>query len=226
MATQTLAAPTRIVRGAPYVTGINFLHVAERDQDQLVEGVVAAARAMTAQPGYVAANVLRSTDGSRVATYAQWADGATWDAAHRAIEARRLTDGYRRLVRNDAVPRLYDVVYTDDRSPEGVSVVSAGYRGAIFVNEITTQPETQDRLLRLVIANNEAQSQHTPGYRSANFHMSRDGRRAVNYSLWDTEEQAIAAISAMADEDVNLEERLAIAAPDFRFYTVAYAAHA
>lgn len=77
-----------------------------------------------------------------------------------------------------------------------------------------------------MIANNELQSLQTPGYRSANFHQSDDGLHAVNYSLWDSEEQCIAAISAMADMDENLDETVEIASPDFRFYKVVFAAHA
>lgn len=224
--TATDPVATTIARDALYVTGISFLHVDKERQDELARGVVAAAEALAARRGMVAVNVLRSRDGSRVATYAQWQDQATWQAAHAFLAEQGLSDGYRRLVLNAAVPRLYTVVYTDDRSPEGVSVISADYRGAIFLNEITTSPDTQDRLLELVIANNEIQSQHTPGYRSANFHKSMDGQRAVNYSLWDTEEHCIEAISNMADMDENLEETVEIASPDFRFYDVVLTAHA
>ncbi|WP_020603896.1 hypothetical protein [Spirosoma spitsbergense] len=48
----------------------------------------------------------------------------------------------------------------------------------------------------------------------------------MNYSLWDSEDHLIEAISAMADEDVNLDETVAIATPDFRFYTQVYTAQA
>jgi len=226
MSTTTTPAVTTIVRDAPYVTGISFLHVEEDRQDELARGVVSAAQALTARSGMIAVNVLRSRDGSRVATYAQWRDRATWQAAHASLAEQGIGDGYRGLVLNEAVPRLYTVVYTDDRSPDGVSVISSDYRGMIFLNEITTSPATQDRLLELVIANNEIQSQHTPGYRSANFHKSTDGRRAVNYSLWDSEEQCIEAISKMADMDENLDETIEIASPDFRFYDVIHSAHA
>lgn len=106
-----------------------------------------------------------------------------------------------------------------------MTTITPAYTGTIFINEITTLPEKQDRLLELVIANNEQQSLHTPGYRSANFHKSDDGERAVNYSLWDTEADCIAAISTMTDMDENLEETVQIANPDFRFYTLVFAAH-
>jgi heme-degrading monooxygenase HmoA len=220
------AVPTTLItRDAPHTTAINFFHVDEIDQDLLVEVAAEAAGVLAGAPGAVALNVLRSLDGSRVATYGQWADAQALTAAEHRPGFGDLVAHARRLVTNDAKPRLYDVVYTDDRSDEGVSVISSAYGGAIFLNEITTDPATQRRLLELVIANNEIQSQNTPGYRSANFHRSRDGERAVNYSLWDTPENCIQAISAMADMDENLAETVEIASPDFRFYALAHAWH-
>jgi heme-degrading monooxygenase HmoA len=225
MSTQT-HAPTRIVRDAAYLTEITFFHMDPLDQDVAFATVSASAVVLAAQPGMLAVNVLRSRDGSRICRYLQWSDAASLDAAHRIIVNAGAEAPLHPLLDNDAVPRQYRVVYVDDRSPEGISVISPDYAGTIFINEITTAPETQDRLLELVIANNEIQSLHTPGYRSANFHKSTDGLRAVNYSLWDTEEHCIAAISAMADMDENLDETVAIASPDFRFYELVFAAHA
>ena len=204
-----------------------FLHTETvADQDAVVAAATSSARRLARRPGALALNVLRSTDGSRVLTYQQWASP---EAFAQTVEQRAVQDLAATVaahVVNDPAPRVYAVVYADDRSVDGVSVISPAYRGAVFVNEITTEPATQDRLLELVVANNERQSQHTAGYRSANFHRSTDGHRAVNYSLWDTEEHCIEAISAMADMDENLEETAAIADPDFRFYTLVHAWHA
>jgi heme-degrading monooxygenase HmoA len=215
-----------IRRDAPYVTAINFLHVDESDQDRVVDLTVDAARRLEGSPGAIALNVLRSLDGSRVLTYAQWDTEQALRSAEERTGVPSVADRARPLLENEATPRFYTVVYTDDRSEAGVSVISPAYGGAIFANEITTEPANQDRLLRLVIANNEKQSQRTPGYRSANFHRSTDGHRAVNYSLWDSQEHCIEAISAMADLDENLEETIQIASPDFRFYSLVHAAHA
>ena len=129
-------------------------------------------------------------------------------------------------LQNEAKARSYEVFYTDDRSEDGFSVISNDYHGIMFINEITTIPgPKQHRLLELVVANNERDALVTPGYRSANFHRSLDGERAVNYSLWDSEEHLIEALTAMVGADVNLEETIQIASPDFRFYTLAFAAH-
>lgn len=223
------AAPplTRIVTETPYVTILAFLHTETRDRQDAVTGAVTeAARRLSHASGAIALNVLRSTDGSRVMTYQQWTSrDAAVTAEQRSGIDELVREAQAHLV-GDSTSRVYRVVYADDRSLEGVTVITPTYTGAIFINEITTEPATQGRLLELVIANNEIQSQHTPGYRSANFHRSTDGLRAVNYSLWDTQEQCIEAISAMADMDENLDETAAIANPDFRFYTLGHAWHA
>ena len=223
----TATVPTTVIRLSDLpLTTINFLHVEDADQARLVDLTVAAAEQMASTDGNVSLNVLRSLDGSRVVTYGQWLQAQSLHAAERTERVAGLIEQARALTINQARPRWYTVVYTDDRSPDGVSVISPSYAGAIFINEITTQPSTQRRLLELVIANNEIQSQNTPGYRSANFHRSTDGERAVNYSLWDTPEHCIQAISAMADMDENLAETVEIANPDFRFYELVHATHA
>ncbi|GAA4744001.1 hypothetical protein GCM10023328_27140 [Modestobacter marinus] len=227
MSTARIAVPSTIIRpGADPLTAINFLHVEEEDQARLVDVMVTAAQHMAGTPGNVSLNVLRSLDGSRIVSYGQWSDEQGLQAAERVDPVPELVERVRALTVNHPRPRLYSVVYADDRSPEGVSVISPSYTGAIFINEITTQPPTQARLLELVIANNQIQSQNTSGYRSANFHRSTDGERAVNYSLWDTAEHCIQAISAMADMDENLAETVEIASPDFRFYELVHASHA
>jgi heme-degrading monooxygenase HmoA len=223
--TKTTIPTTFIEKDGPYVTVITFFHVDEVHQSLVVDEATRAAQAMSVEAGCVALNVLRSTDGSRVVTYGQWLCLESRRAAETNPGASGAIAAAKAVTLNDARPRDYTVVYADDRSPAGVSTISPSYQGAIFINEITTSPSTQSRLLELVIANNEIQSKGTPGYRSANFHRSSDGLRAVNYSLWDSEEHCIEAISAMADMDENLEETVEIASPDFRFFTLEYSNH-
>jgi len=222
----THSIPTRIFNDAPYTTDITFFHSDEAEHDDIIRRVTAAAHVLIEHPGFIAVNVLRSTEGSRVCLYLQWHDAVSLHTAHAAVGLHLDALQASGTLQNDARARTYTVVYADDRSADGVSVIAPAYTGAIFINEITTMPAKQDRLLDLVIANNERQSLTTPGYRSANFHKSDDGERAVNYSLWDTEAHCIDAISRMADMDENLDETVQIANPDFRFYTLVFAAHA
>jgi heme-degrading monooxygenase HmoA len=217
---------TLIEKGRNYLTEITFYHVDENDQKQAAAVVTKAAQILTQQMGFIAANVLLSNDQSRICTYVQWSDAQSLGAAHQSI-AHLWTADFKDLLENESGnPRLYEVFYTEDRSDLGISVISEKYKNTVFINEITTIPGAkQHRLLELVIENNVNQSFNTPGYRSANFHRSLDGFRAVNYSLWDTEEHLIEAISEMADQDVNLEETVELASPDFRFYTLTFANH-
>ncbi len=217
---------TLIQKDASYVTEINFFHVEAAAQAQVAATIIDAATVLTEREGFIAVNVLLSTDGSRICTYIQWNDEKSLKKAHQAIEKFWLSDFKKQIEEGSGGPRLYDIYYTDDRSTGGISVISQSYTGTIFINEITTIPGAkQHRLLELVVENNINQSLRTPGYRSANFHKSKDGYRAVNYSLWDSEEHLIQAISEMADQDVNLEETVQLANPDFRFYTLAFASH-
>lgn len=217
---------TLIEKGKDYVTEINFFHTAENNQQKVADVLVQASEILCKQKGFIAANVLKSTDGTRLCTYIQWTNAEQLTQAKETIKHFWQTDFNQLLEDESGVPRLYEVHYADDRSKQGVSVISKDYKGTIFINEITTIPgPKQYRLLELVVANNEKDSLVTPGYRSANFHRSLDGYRAVNYSLWDTEEHLIEAISAMAGEDINLEETVEIASPDFRFYNLIFSNH-
>jgi heme-degrading monooxygenase HmoA len=217
---------TTILKDQQYVTEINFFHVEEAHQEEAAEVIKKGAQALEDQDGFISVNVLKSTDGTRICTYIQWENETKLSTAKAKIQ-HLWSDTFRKLLLDaSGVPRLYTVHYADDRSKDGVSVISPDYKGTIFINEITTIPgDKQLRLLDLVVANNVNQSFNTPGYRSANFHRSLDGQRAVNYSLWDSEEHLIQAISAMADQDVNLEETMELASPDFRFYTLSYFHH-
>jgi quinol monooxygenase YgiN len=64
---------TSIVKGAPLVTLINVFTVSPENQQRLVDLLVQATEAtMQHLPGFVSANIHKSTDGTRVVNYAQW----------------------------------------------------------------------------------------------------------------------------------------------------------
>jgi heme-degrading monooxygenase HmoA len=222
----TKTKETLIEKGKDYVTEINFFHTEENNQQKVADVLVKASEILCKQVGFIAVNILKSTDKTRLCTYIQWNDVEQLNLAKESIQHLWQADFKQMLEDESGQPRLYEVHYADDRSEQGVSVISKDYKGTIFINEITTIPgPKQYRLLELVVANNVKDSLVTPGYRSANFHRSLDGSRAVNFSLWDTEEHLIEAISAMAGEDINLEETVEIASPDFRFYNLIFSNH-
>jgi quinol monooxygenase YgiN len=60
---------------------------------------------------------------------------------------------------------------------------------ATLINVFETTPETQQELLALLHeATVDSASKH-PGFVSANFHVSRDGLRIVNYAQWESTEE-------------------------------------
>ncbi len=202
--------PTLIEKNITLTTQIGFFHLSDDQHENALQALKKQAEHFVGTSGFVAINLLSSTDHSRICSYIQWQKNHNLPV---------FTSQFEHNI------RTYEVFYTHDRSPEAISVITNDYQGVTFINEISTLPTKQHRLLELVIANNEKISLDFVGYRSANFHRSLDGECAVNYSLWDSEADLITAISSMADEDINLEETIQIASPDFRFYTLAFAAH-
>jgi quinol monooxygenase YgiN len=73
---------TTIAVDKPVVTLVNVFRLKEASrQRELVEVLVRATEAvMRQQPGFVAANIHRSLDGSHVVNYAQWRSIEDFDA--------------------------------------------------------------------------------------------------------------------------------------------------
>jgi heme-degrading monooxygenase HmoA len=102
---------TQITVGQDVVTLINVFTVAPEDQQRLVDLLVEATeQVMSKQPGYVAANLHRSLDGTKVTNYAHWRSREDFQAlAHHPQVAAHL-----RRVQAVATfePSLYEVVFT------------------------------------------------------------------------------------------------------------------
>ena len=215
--------------GTNYVTQINLMRVEPTQQHELIglRGWDQVERALFGQPGFVSAAVHRSFDGSRAVTYIQWADGPSLAVAMNVARVYRAASGRVRPLLLDDGPRLYEVVYTNDKS--GATAIQVGTDVATFINVISTAPENQERLCQFVTGNDEKAFSTQPGFRSANFHKSRDGERVVNYSHWESEASFLAAISKMLGMpglDMETANQIAtkgakgMGSTDFRFYEV------
>ena len=55
-----------------------------------------------------------------------------------------------------------------------------------LVNVFTVEPESQQKLVDLLVEATEQVMRHLPGFVSANIHASLDGGRVVNYAQWRT----------------------------------------
>ena len=65
-------ATTTITLDADLMTLVNVFTVEPEHQQELIDLLAAATKVMTAQPGFISANLHRSDNGRRVVNYAQW----------------------------------------------------------------------------------------------------------------------------------------------------------
>jgi len=120
--------------------------------------------------------------------------------------------------------------YTPTTAPQaGVTSIVEGGDFATFINVMHTTADQQGALVDFVIANDDRIFTPHPGFRSANFHRSRDGERVINYSHWTSEDDFLDAINAaMGVPGLTMSRANELAAAvagtrgwtDFRFYTV------
>ena len=102
---------TQIAVGQDVVTLINVFTVAPDNQQRLVDLLVEATeQVMSKQPGYVAANIHRSLDGTKVANYAQWRSREDFQALADNPEAAEHMRRAREL--GTFEPGLYEVAFT------------------------------------------------------------------------------------------------------------------
>ncbi len=104
---------THVTTPNDVVTLINVFSVEPAQQQQLLDILVETTeQVMKDLPGFVSANLHRSTDGSRVVNYAQWRSREDFEAmlanpaaqAHMAAAAKLAT----------FEPHLYEVVHIDE----------------------------------------------------------------------------------------------------------------
>jgi heme-degrading monooxygenase HmoA len=74
--------------------------------------MIARARFMAKQPGFVSVNLHRSKDGSHVVNYIQWTNPEKLKAAHHSPEFRKQWPRFGELVQ-EIEPCLYDVVHVE-----------------------------------------------------------------------------------------------------------------
>jgi heme-degrading monooxygenase HmoA len=102
---------TQIAVGQDVVTLINVFTVEPGNQQQLVDLLVEATeQVMSRQPGYVAANIHRSLDGTKVVNYAQWRSREDFQAIASNPEAAEHMRRAAALASFE--PSLYEVVFT------------------------------------------------------------------------------------------------------------------
>ncbi|GHO85629.1 antibiotic biosynthesis monooxygenase [Dictyobacter formicarum] len=89
------------------------------------------------------------------------------------------------------------------------------------VSVFTVEPKNQQRLLNILIKATNVVIRHMPGYVSANFHQSLDGRNVVNYAQWRSQED-IEAMMRDATVQEFMQEVNKLATVASQLYRVAY----
>jgi heme-degrading monooxygenase HmoA len=90
------------------VTFINVFTVAPEKQQELVDLLVRAASPMSRVPGFIAASIHRSLDGTKVANYAQWHSVEDFHAMQKDPAAQPHMEEETALAKFE--PGLYSVV--------------------------------------------------------------------------------------------------------------------
>jgi heme-degrading monooxygenase HmoA len=102
---------TQITAHQQVTTLINVFTVAPEDQQRLVDLLVEATeQVMSKQPGYLAANIHRSLDGTKVTNYAHWRSPQDFQALARNPEVAAHMRRAQELATFE--PALYEVVFT------------------------------------------------------------------------------------------------------------------
>ncbi|MGW4490809.1 antibiotic biosynthesis monooxygenase family protein [Streptomyces sp. NPDC004376] len=81
---------------------------------------------------------------------------------------------------------------------------------ATLINVFTVPPDRQAELADLLARATEETMRHQPGFICANFHVSQDGERVVNYAQWETEEH-YRAMLANPEARVHMDKAATIA---------------
>ncbi|MBX9740911.1 MAG: antibiotic biosynthesis monooxygenase [Beijerinckiaceae bacterium] len=93
-----------------YCTQITTVELDPKDCAEVLDLMNERAAFMATQPGFVSVSLHRSTDGSKIVNYVQWANAELLSKAHHHPEFRDKWPRIGELTRS-AEPALYDVVH-------------------------------------------------------------------------------------------------------------------
>ncbi len=164
-------------------TLINVFHTAPEHQQQMIAVWRDVGQGFERLPGFVAAALHRSTDGTRVINYAQWQSAADWQNS--------VTHNERQFARFKGLgapdPHLYEVIYRSAATATTASPLTITQAGglATVMNVFCVEPERQQRLIDTWIETSE-QIKGLPGFVGAALHRSADGTRVADYVQWES----------------------------------------
>ena len=101
-----------IVSGATYATFINTFRCDPANQDEVVRiNIDIVDQVASSSPGFIAAAVHRSTDGTRVVNYLQWESAAHLTAMQRSPEFQAIAPRFAGLILIEFDPHQCEIVH-------------------------------------------------------------------------------------------------------------------
>jgi quinol monooxygenase YgiN len=92
----------------------------------------------------------------------------------------------------------------------------------VLINTFFVAPDRADELLQLLVETTDTAMRYQPGFISANFHISLDKKRIVNYAQWRSKED-FEAMQSNPDAKPHMERAAKIAERfDPMLYVVAH----
>ncbi len=164
------------------LTVIIIFTVEPAQQQELLDAIANFLQTVKQQPGFVSASLHKSTDGLKVANYAQWRSHSDYDAFLNNAEVQAQGEAVRAFGSPDM--HAYEIVASETKI--GLPTITAGGYLAHFA-EFRMQPENQPRMVELA-KEHVVPAMSQPGLLSANFHRSLDGTRVINYGQWENAE--------------------------------------
>ncbi|VEP16398.1 putative antibiotic biosynthesis monooxygenase [Hyella patelloides LEGE 07179] len=163
-------------------TVIIIFTVETSQQDDLIAAIKEFLETVKTQPGFVSANLHKSTDGVKVANYAQWASTAEFEAFRNNVEIQKKAEKLFTFDRPDS--HVYEIVTCE--SKVGTPEIKEGEYLTHFA-EFSMKPENQPKMIELA-KEHVKPAMEQPGLISATFHRSLDGTRVINYGQWSNQE--------------------------------------
>jgi heme-degrading monooxygenase HmoA len=140
-------------------------------------------------PGFVSANLHRSKDATRVASYAQWRSRVDFEAMlHDAAAPEHMATAQRM---GHPEGTLYEVAHMQHAQAE--VTIAPGTSPWTLIVVMTCKPDEQNELTAYLVGIAQEHSV-SPGFVSCTIHRSLDGTRVAEYIQWRDQ----AALSAMA----------------------------
>jgi heme-degrading monooxygenase HmoA len=195
---------------------INVFTVEPEKQQQVIEGWLKEGKRFFAFPGFVAASLHKSLDGTRVINYAQYQKAEDWLAISPPAEQQQLFAWAFAISQPD--PHLYEVVSQSTTSGAASVTIEEAITFATMITVFPVEPEKQQQLIETWLREGK-QLEALPGFVSTTLHRSLDGKQVLHYVQWQKAQDWL-AISRQADS--LFEQVRAVSQADSHLYEVVH----